>query len=301
MATWTYSDIAQATRQVSGRLSLAELSNQQLQDHINRYLQYEFPAEVKLNRNYTQYSFNTIPNQQDYTMSANFTNFVPPATVDRLVVDFYQDPALFDAEQFQSFTRLNQWTGDGSTTAFSSTLSSLIPIQAGTVVVDDTVEVFNDDGLGNLTGTEGGSGTVNYSTGAIAVTFATAPTDGQSIQVGLVALKTGRPESVLMYSDKFRMFPVPDRAYSFQIQAYTLLLVQQANGSTTNSFDDASDRPLLDEWGPAIYLGAARRIVSEFGEMQRYKEITELYKEQIAYILVRTCVDLESTRSRPMF
>ena len=44
---------------------------------------------------------------------------------------------------------------------------------------DKTVmEYFSDDMNGNLTSEEGGTGTINYTTGAISITFKTAPLAG---------------------------------------------------------------------------------------------------------------------------
>jgi hypothetical protein len=63
-------------------------------------------------------------------------------------------------------------TGDGSTAAYTDTLEGA-PLEPGSVVVDDGVEAFADDGFGTLTGDGGGSGTINYETGAISVTFDT--------------------------------------------------------------------------------------------------------------------------------
>lgn len=61
-------------------------------------------------------------------------------------------------------------TGDGSTKAFTGNLAAY-PVEPGTLVVTDGVETFTDDGSGRLTGSAGGSGTINYRTGAYAVTF----------------------------------------------------------------------------------------------------------------------------------
>lgn len=61
-------------------------------------------------------------------------------------------------------------TGDGNTKAYTGTLDQKM-IQPGTVTVTDTVETFSDDGSGNLIGDAAGTGTINYVTGAIAVTF----------------------------------------------------------------------------------------------------------------------------------
>lgn len=71
-------------------------------------------------------------------------------------------------------------TGDGATTTFSATLKYR-PVKAGSVTVTDGVETFTDNGDGTLTGDQGGSGTVNYDTGEISVTFANAPASGAQI------------------------------------------------------------------------------------------------------------------------
>jgi hypothetical protein len=63
-------------------------------------------------------------------------------------------------------------TGNGSTAAYTGTVAGA-PLEPGSVVVDDGVEAFADDGFGILTGDGGGTGTINYGTGAISVTFDT--------------------------------------------------------------------------------------------------------------------------------
>ncbi len=299
--SWPLSEIRQKVRQVSGRLSLAEISNTQVDEYINKYFKFEFPAEVKLNRNYTLHEFNTSMNVQDYAFPVNFTNFVPEATIDRKELLLYQDPDKYYTENPENIQRFSTWTGDGATVTFANTFANNVPILAGSVLVDDTVEVFTDDGLGILTGNQGGSGTVDYTTGAISVTFNTAPISGQVIQPSFIQFRAGMPVSVLMFNNEFTFFPIPDRAYRFRIKAWSLLYVQPATGASKTTFTLADDKPLQEEWGPAIAFGAARRIVSDFGEMDRYGELTKLYKEQINYILTRTHIDLESSRVLPMF
>lgn len=61
-------------------------------------------------------------------------------------------------------------TGNGATKIYAATIAHH-PIQPGTLVVTDGVETFADDGLGRLTGSAGGSGTIAYATGLCAVTF----------------------------------------------------------------------------------------------------------------------------------
>ena len=85
--------------------------------------------------------------------------------------------------------------GDGSTATFAWTQSiataDSVPlgsrIKKGTVSVTDGTETFTDNGDGTLTGDAGGSGTVNYETFAISVTFNANVTNSQAITVAYSA------------------------------------------------------------------------------------------------------------------
>lgn len=63
-------------------------------------------------------------------------------------------------------------TGNGLPQTFVRTLGNY-PVEPGTLGITDGVETFSDDGCGNLTGSAGGTGTVNYKTGAYNITFNT--------------------------------------------------------------------------------------------------------------------------------
>lgn len=73
---------------------------------------------------------------------------------------------------------------DGAQTGFTTTISNT-PIIAGTVTITTSAGVgsenFTDDGDGTLTGSGGGSGTINYDTGAVALTYNTAPAGGLTL------------------------------------------------------------------------------------------------------------------------
>lgn len=78
-------------------------------------------------------------------------------------------------------------TGNGSTTTFSKTLTGpngalISPITPNTVSVTAGSATCADNGSGALTGT-GCSGTVNYSTNAISVTFTAAPANSTPVNV----------------------------------------------------------------------------------------------------------------------
>lgn len=304
MATWNLGAIRQKARNLSGRLSLSDLPNNILDDYINHYVQYEFPSEVKLNKLYTEAKIITEHHVAEYDFPSGYTNFVPEAKIDYQVLSFYQEPDLFEDAYPLNVQRVTSWTGDGTTTAFATTLGDgYLPLRDGSVLVDDTIEVGEDDGDGNLissiTGTTGG--TVNYSTGAISYTFQTAPASGQSIYNSFVTNPTGRPIACLMFNSKFTLYPVPDRAYRLLLKAWTLSMVVDTTGSIKESFTEASDRPRLDEWGVLFALGAARRIASDYGEIDKYQELSMLLREQVGYVNTRTLIDLESARALPQF
>jgi hypothetical protein len=76
------------------------------------------------------------------------------------------------------------------TATFSDTLLNT-PVEPGTVVATDGVETFSDNGRGVLTGDAGGSGTINYDTGAISVTFAVAPLEDVDVEASYVTAIDG--------------------------------------------------------------------------------------------------------------
>lgn len=297
MATWTLANIRAKVRQVTGRLTPGELSNQRLDDYVNRYYQYTFPAELKLEKKHTYYEFLTVANQAWYDFpDTTYTNVEPPAYIDNLHLLWYQDPAPFIETNPQNISRQTPWTGDGVTTAFNTTITGF-PIMPSTTVITDNVETFQDTNQTWTTsnvvvvGDQGGNLTINYSTGVITVNFSNAPANGQAISLSYEIFAAGRPTAVLLYNNQFQLFPPPDTAYRFKVKAYAVVL----------PFVNATDRPELDQWGPCIAYGASRDIFADFGEMDSYAEITALYKEQLAYVLKRTNQNLLNTRAAPNF
>jgi len=84
-------------------------------------------------------------------------------------------------------------TGDGATKAYAGALAAALPIIPGTLTITDGVEIFSDDGLGNLTGDATGTGTIVYETGAYSITFNANVVN----EVDVVAGYTTRVDGVL--------------------------------------------------------------------------------------------------------
>lgn len=296
MATWDFADIKKKVRQVTGRLTENELSTSELEDRINKFYQFTFPAEVKVDREHTYYEFLTTPNQPTYDAPTGFTNFEPLATINEYRLLWYQDPSVFNQQNWKQITMLSQWTGDGATTAFNTTVIGF-PIWPATVVITDNTETFEDTNtvFANspviIAGDLGGSCSVNYSTGAISVTFNTAPSNGQTIYLSYAIFAAGRPQNVLYYNNQFQFWPIPDTAYKFRVKAY----------SVPSALTLATDTPPQPEWGPCLAYGTARGIFADWGEWDTYAECTALYKEQVRYVLTKTEQNLLNSRSQPQF
>ena len=71
-------------------------------------------------------------------------------------------------------------TGDGVQRTFAFIMAQM-PVIVGSLVITDGTETLLDNGDGTLTGDLGGTGTINYNTGNVSVTFNTAPTNHTSI------------------------------------------------------------------------------------------------------------------------
>lgn len=303
---WNLSRIREKVRMISGRLSTSEMSNDEVDQYINEYFEYTFPSQVKLERNKVVYELFTEQNKQEYEAPEGYLGFEPPASIDKQGIYWYQSWRLFEKQNPQNVQRLTVGTGDGSSSSFTSS-TNIIPILPGSLYLSDGVEYFQDLNTAyttddvTITGSLGGSATINYSSGAISVSFNTPPIDGQDIECSFINYVAGRPTSVLWNENKFKFYPVPDRAYRFRVQTYSLNTVLKSDGTLAASFTNGSDEPLLNQWGPCIAYGAARNILGDNGDMESLSQITVLHEQQLALVLRRTHENLLNQRAGPNF
>jgi len=299
MATWTKSAIREKIRTIIGRDSIDEYSNSDLDTRINRYYQLVLPADLKLQKNHVFYEFFTTPNQAWYSFDDDtYTNIEPPCFINQHLLEYYQDPFLFryaSEPTINASTELRPWTGDGTTSVFSTTINYKITPKSFVATDNletfiDTTETYTTSDV-TITGSLGGSATINYSTGAISVSFATAPVSGQTIYVTLIQFVPSRPQSVLFYENRFTFSPTPDTVYRFKCKAFKV----------PDELSTADSRPALDEWGPLIAYGVSREIHADNGEMDAYAEVTALYREQLDYSMRRTNEQISQMTVKPNF
>lgn len=89
--------------------------------------------------------------------------------------------SYIDTANYTTVTNENRHNGDGVTKTFTGTLAFKGGGTTRTcfgVTFTDTTETFTDDYNGILTGSLGGTGTINYTSGAYSITFNTAPIVG---------------------------------------------------------------------------------------------------------------------------
>jgi hypothetical protein len=290
---WTLSNIRSKVRNLTGRKSTNQLSNASILTYINDFYQEVLISELNLLELEDWYDFNTTVNDETYSIATtSYFTVKTPCYVNDDEVDFYVDSDSFYSKYPRTIDVQDVGDGDGSTTAFTATLNNT-PIKAGTVVVDDRTETFSDDGAGTLTGDAGGSGTINYTTGALSVTFNTAPTDGLDIRTTYEYWSTGTPVALLWDSANSQVIlaPTPDEVYKIRVRVSKVPSVFSADG----------DAPVYDDWGPVIAYGAAREILSDYDGPDVAARLYPEYKKHLNFAGRRFIRQYEGVRAEPKF
>lgn len=291
-----------------------DISDDTILEYINRFFIYDVPYHIQILSLKTTYSFETEPNIDRYNLPINSYNKVlPPVFVDGYQTRFEQSRAQFLQLFPNRFENQSQATGDGATSSFSFTISNPpivrghrgVPVNldiAATGTIDSQVYVtavdtsgnqmvLQDDGAGSLTGD--GSGTVNYTTGAISVTFTNPVGSSEDVNSQTIPYQAGRPQLVLFYNNVFTLRPIPDKAYLIKMDAYL----------TPSAFligNLGSD--LSFQW-MADYLakGAARKILQDFGDTELLQLTNPVFKEAENLVLRRADRQRSNERTATIF
>jgi len=303
--TWTLQRIESETRLVSGQLSAAQLSSTDLDFYINSFYQYDLPRLLKIEELYKQYTFPLFQGQAvydlpgDYNENAGpFTHVEPKIYVDGQAIFYTQDTNVYYSRIPKLFTDETEGYGNGITTVWNYTTinSPIVSNQPASVLVTDGVETFTDTGalvgtvgtmVSNLT--PGGTGVVNYATGDVDVVFLTAPALNAPITVTYHFEQLAPPNTCLFYNRQFNFYPTPNTAFQCRIDAYI----------QPQPLVNASDVPVKNEWGEIIAIGAARKILRRFGQIEKYAELKAYFDEEFVKLLSDTDNQLMSSRSYP--
>lgn len=163
----------------------------------------------------------------------------------------------------------------------------------GLLIVSENPGTFNTypNGytiLGNYSTT---SNTVNYMTGVVNVTFPTPPLANSPIQAQCYFYQSGIPRAILYYNNTLTIRPPPEISYLVELDAY---LTPAAFLSTTQAVQFG----YMCEY---IARGAARKILSDTGDIEQFQFYEPLFKEQETLVWKRSQRVFTSQRTGTIF
>lgn len=361
MTTWDLNRLRYTIRKITGRYDISQLpdtSNGEISisnpsgidDYINDYYLYDMPEDLRSLRLRDFYTFTTIPNCGTYAIPQNVIQIYDPVYVDNYQFAFYQDPNIF----YSIWPELNFIDQAVSTTVASQTAYTFTvtqtPVQQGTVVIgiqpntsgntfsaqetftdqDDPIpldipqqQIFN--GVGTLTGNQGGTGTINYLTGAVTLNYAAAPAAGLNINAHYHPYVASRPRDIMVWQQQIFVRPIPNDVYSVKMMAYVLpttvmsaatnaterpsLRVDPATTPTSSPTPTtvtiqgfsgatslATDLPQFNEFWQLIAYGASLKIFAEDGDHDEYARYTPYYDKALLLVQRKTLKQLAQNR-----
>ncbi len=111
---------------------------------------------------------------------------------------------------------------------------------------------------------------VNYVTGVVNVTFPVAIPLGQNIDVQCFYFQTGLPRGLLYYNNTLTLRSPPDQSYLVQVEAYL----------SPAAFFNTSQAIPFAYMAEYIARGAARKILSDTGDVEQFTFYEPLFREQ---------------------
>lgn len=328
MTYGTLPDIRTKIRRLTGSGTNNQLTDSMIDDYIDSFYLFDFPAQFRSLKLKDDYVFYTIQGQDTYAFdSEHYTTVEMPCKVEKFLVQLFQTPDSFygywgfnngAGSQFED----NFSTGNGTAGPYSGTATntpmiasvntdgvinpnkiSIVPnilITANTQA--GTLNVY-DDGIGNLVGdvfdgpfpgVPGSSGTINYQTGVISnLLFNANIPAGNDIQIQYIPVVLNRPQAILFFQNQFTLRPVPDKGYTVELVAYRR--PSQAIQNSNNFY------PELTEWWETLAYGAAKKIYEDRLDPDGISMMEKGLKERFDLNYTRTYAQLGKQRCATIF
>lgn len=287
---WSRLAIANKIRDLTGTPYTTQMEQSELNTRINNYYVFTMPAELKVQIENNFLDFKTVPGQDVYSFPGGFFTDSPGVYSDGYPCIFYEDPDIFYQDWPQQYAVENIGAGDGVTTGFSGTLQ-YPPLIIGSLFISDNSQVLQSLADGSFEVNGDGTGTINFTTGAYAINFTSAPPATETIYAKYIGYTGNRPSGCLFFENEFTLRPVPDSVYQMHMQGFI----------KPDSLEDDSDIPLQEEWGPLIAYGVSLEIFSDRGDLEAYNAHYPMLKRYETVALSRTIQQLGSQQSVPRF
>lgn len=365
MSTWDLNRLRYAIRKITGKYDTTQLPDTSvgeinisnpagIDDYINDFYLYDMPEHFRTLKLRDFYTFTTIPNCGTYNVPENVVQIYDPIYIDNYQFAWYQDPNVF----YRVWPELNfidaaiaTTNGSSLTTTFTLTQT---PVQQGTLVIgiqpnkdgspSPALETFTDTDQpipldipvqqffvnpGKLTGNQGGTGTIDYLTGAVSITWSTSialPPAGLNINAHYHPYVASRPRDIMFWQQQLFLRPIPNDVYAVKCMAYLLpttvisaatnatvrpsLFVDpattptsaptsttvQVQGFSGQSGSLNTDLPQFNEWWQLIVYGSSLKIFAEDGDWTEYEALKPKFEEQKLLAQRKTLKQLANQR-----
>lgn len=278
-------------RRLTGSGTSLQLTDAQINDYIDSFYSYDFPAQFRSLKLKDIYTFNTIRGIDTYPFdSEHYTTVEQPAYCMNRAIAFFNNPWPFYGVNYNwqyqnNFATCNGLAGpySGFTSAkplirsvnnnpanTQQTTPAQVPYPVSRVqnllittnvmngiTYNVTDSAIPNSNLGNLIG-DCVAGQINYETGAITnLTFSGPTTPGQPIQIQYNPTQLNIPLSILYFQNQFTLRPVPDKGYTIQIVAY------RSPSQALLTSPASQGLPELNEWWETIAFGASKKIYQD--------------------------------------
>lgn len=331
MALTTLQQIREKVRQITRSPSPSQLTDFEIDQKVNTFIENYIPTSVKLFSLRTILTFYTQPGIDVYETNTttstdplfNFKNkytaIHDPVFIAGVRAFFTQQRDVFYGNFPQTnFVQQTGLFGNGTPGPFVGVLppplnspspfSTAIPHilqrsvlfsclnSTGTAMQVIDYPFNNVLGYLQIPGVQGtplsNLGTVNYVTGAFAVSFPAntaivAPPQNNPVWSEAIYYAPGLPTTMLFYDQKFTLRPVPDKSYVVQVEANirpTELLTAQ-------------DVPQITQWWLWIAYGASRYIFIQRSQYDDLNLIQPAFKEEEGLALSTSMEQITNQRS----
>jgi hypothetical protein len=133
--------------------------------------------------------------------------------------------------------------------------------------------------------------TINYFTGVINVTFPVNIPAGNNINVQCYYFQTGLPRTMLYYNNTMTMRSPPDRQYLVELDAYL----------SPAAFLNTSQSVQFGYMSEYIARGAARKILSDTGDIEQFQFYEPLFREQEILVWKRSQRQFTNNRTQTIY
>ena len=318
MADSTLAAIRTKVRRLTRSPSVAQISNADIDEYVNTFIQYDFPEHLRLFSLHETFTFYTSPDIDSYSTTTapatdplfNFRNVYttinPPVYVAGYQAQFTQSENEFYGWYPRNLDVRTVGTGDGITTTFTGTLPNVPMLRnlvtfgsqavngAGLVMHDVPYSASNGNLVVPNTAAPGvldPTNDINYITGVFTVTFAAAPAANADVYAEVRPYQAARPQAILYYDDTFVVRPVPDRVYPITMEVYR----------RPSELLAANASPELEQWWQYIAAMASKKIFEDRSDYDSVQSLMPLVKEQELLVLRRTIVQQTNERTATIY